>query len=1091
MKKRSRAHGVLLLTTVCAASLFCVSAPAFAQTHTYDIPATSLSQALRAFGKESGRQLIFTEDLVRGKQSARLHGNFTPEEALRHLLAETGLMFEKAPSGAIMIQRAPSEAAIDEARDKVRDIYASQGRTPDGKSAIPDILVVGTKNWNLNLDIQRTRDDAQPYVVFDHDQIERSGATNLDDFFRNYLGSNTSGSTSLQQRNSKSQSIINLRGLGSGATLILVDGRRYSQGNTGSGVIDQSSINGIPLDAIERVEVLASSASGIYGSDAVGGVINIIMRRNYRGIEANAYYGNTGDFKAADRRLTLSGSFPIEHGKTRISFTGAWQKTDSLLSGERDFAQRGRAFILKNDPNYVDELGLLDSATPNVISQSGANLVLKPQYAVNGVTNLGSNVTFVPRGFRGVGQDGAGALLANAGQQNQALAPGAVTPRGGAGKLATLLNASQQLNGSLTVKRTFNKWLSAYGEFDYSRFNSPTIASPVPDQFQIAAGAASNPFTQAITVSVPSTQTQRLENISSNKRLLAGVVVALPFNWQADLDGNWNWGRFRSIGAAAGLTQATIDGITKTGTINVLQDVLQNPIPYDFLQPPFGTVTQPSRSSNRSYTLKAAGPAPWLKLWGGKPIVTLQVEENKTSLGDSLFIANNLSFSSIGYTPQRSQTTDSVYGEVRLPILGKDNHVPLFRGLELQLAYRYDHYIQVGANSAIQCVSHAGALLPAEFDAACPPAVDPTTKLPIQFVRTRSGSVNPVIAVKWSVFQDLAFRGSYSTGYQPPFLNALTKNDGQLTNPFTGESGQTIVNVTDPRRGNEAIGTPFLGSIRLIPAELGGNPDLAPQTSKSWSFGTIVTPHILPGLRLSLDWTRITQNNTYFLPSSILFSFAASVQPQFNDFLAAHPERFTRAALTDADRAKGYTVGAITNVDVSWANLSYARSDSLDFAASYDHGLFGGALHIDANATWQLTLESQQSPSQPLNNFLGVAGASFFAFPGSGGVSWKGNATASYSADKWSLGWRVHHFSGYWLSQDHSLQPLQGSARVSAQTYHDLFGSYKILPKTTLAAGVNNVLGTRPPVDTSSLFLYSFYGDPKLRSFYVSLKQSF
>jgi len=91
------------------------------------------------------------------------------------------------------------------------------------------------------------------------------------------------------------------------------------------------------------------------------------------------------------------------------------------------------------------------------------------------------------------------------------------------------------------------------------------------------------------------------------------------------------------------------------------------------------------------------------------------------------------------------------------------------------------------------------------------------------------------------------------------------------------------------------------------------------------------------------------------------------------------------------------------------------------------------------------------------------------------------------------VGWgaRAHYFGGYWYSIDHSIQSLQGSARVPGQAYVDIFGSVKILHKTELSGGINNVLDKSPLIDATTNSFYSFFGDPRRATFYINVKQRF
>src|SRR3546814_6909843 len=123
--------------------------------------------------------------------------------------------------------------------------------------------------------------------------------------------------------------------------------------------------------------------------------------------------------------------------------------------------------------------------------------------------------------------------------------------------------------------------------------------------------------------------------------------------------------------------------------------------------------------------------------------------------------------------------------------------------------------------------------------------------------------------------------------------------------------------VRDPLRGNERIGRDFSGGLGLLTAidgATGGNPNVDPQKSKSWSFGTLLTPRFVPGLTLRVDWTRITIRNAYFDPRALLVANTVEQQQAFEDFLAAHPERFTREAPPPGDP---FRVGKIVFIDAT------------------------------------------------------------------------------------------------------------------------------------------------------------------------------
>src|SRR5690606_9402610 len=163
---------------------------------------------------------------------------------------------------------------------------------------------------------RRTEDDIQPYVVIEREQIARSQATDLEGFLKTHLSMNTA-SRSLEQAStdpSNGFGSIDLRGLGSEQTLILVDGRRVP-GVALQGNFFQPYIGGIPLSSIERIEVLPSTAGAIYGGGATGGVVNIIRKRDYTGLDLNVQYGNTFESDVASLAVSANGGFSFGEGR--------------------------------------------------------------------------------------------------------------------------------------------------------------------------------------------------------------------------------------------------------------------------------------------------------------------------------------------------------------------------------------------------------------------------------------------------------------------------------------------------------------------------------------------------------------------------------------------------------------------------------------------------------------------------------------------------------------------------------------------------------------------------------------------------------
>src|SRR5258708_17086 len=283
----------------------------------YDLPAGDAEKTLKLSTKQYGEQIRYPPTKVSGIQTNAVKGEMTPGEVLYAMLDKTQLVAVRdEKTGAYTVEQGATvtEAEINCSRRPVSNRAAGEEIT--GTIKLDTFEVMGTKL--LNMDIKRSRDDAQPYVIFDRSAIERSGATNLEDFLKQRLTMNTQAASSgLEVTTGYGGSQINLRGLGTNQTLILVDGHRMPQ-TLDRATPMQPNINGLPLAAIERVEVLPATASGIYGGNAIGGVVNIVLRRDYAGAEIRLTYENTFHSDAASRRVDLSFGATLNGGKTNI-----------------------------------------------------------------------------------------------------------------------------------------------------------------------------------------------------------------------------------------------------------------------------------------------------------------------------------------------------------------------------------------------------------------------------------------------------------------------------------------------------------------------------------------------------------------------------------------------------------------------------------------------------------------------------------------------------------------------------------------------------------------------------------------------------
>ncbi|MDQ1153088.1 TonB-dependent receptor [Brevundimonas sp. SORGH_AS_0993] len=290
--------GHTFTSTALAALMLGVATPVIAQStqavRTFSIGAGPLERSLPVFAQQSGLQILYPSALVAGRQARALTGDYTPEAALAELLRGTGLTYRQSrPTVFVLVD--PSARAEAEPQ-------ATQ---------LEEVVVTGT--------YLRGADSPSPVTVITQDDIARQGratvAETLAALPQNFTGAAYEGSAGTgadrTSRNSACATGVNLRGLGADATLVLVNGRRIA--GTGSAG-DFSDISNLPSSAIARADVLLDGASALYGADAVGGVVNIILKSRFDGTESRLRVGGTSDGGAEELLLSHSGGFNWSSG---------------------------------------------------------------------------------------------------------------------------------------------------------------------------------------------------------------------------------------------------------------------------------------------------------------------------------------------------------------------------------------------------------------------------------------------------------------------------------------------------------------------------------------------------------------------------------------------------------------------------------------------------------------------------------------------------------------------------------------------------------------------------------------------------------
>ena len=324
----------------------------------FDLPAESLDKALRDFAVQAKCNISYEPSIVAGLQAPAISGEYTVPHVLSLLLKGTRLRTVNVNENTIQILEKPGSTSRDAAPAPNRhylngvahaetDIPTSASTSSDsqvpvestgdtedhGNGDLQEITVTGTH-------IRGTKDSPSPVLVFTRADIDATGMITIQQFLQtlpqNFGGTseNTVESIAAKTRtnNTVNGSAPNLRGLGSEATLVLINGHRVAPGNGDGSFVDVSMI---PLAAVERIEIVTDGASAIYGSDAVGGVVNILLRSKFDGAESRALFGmvGTGAMHNVQAAQTVGDAWTT--GSALLSYQ--YSDQTPLSAGSRDY----------------------------------------------------------------------------------------------------------------------------------------------------------------------------------------------------------------------------------------------------------------------------------------------------------------------------------------------------------------------------------------------------------------------------------------------------------------------------------------------------------------------------------------------------------------------------------------------------------------------------------------------------------------------------------------------------------------------------------------------------------------------------------
>ncbi len=651
-----------------------------------------------------------------------------------------------------------------------------------------------------------------PVQVITREQIEKTGATSVEQLLRSVTVATSSGGTVTANASGATTggiSSISLRGLGSTRTLILINGKRIAPYGTPN---DSASIDvdNIPVAAIERVEILKDGASAIYGSDAIAGVVNFILRRDYQGGEVTGSYGQAYDGLAKGKKISIIGGWgDLGKNGLNITLSGGYQKDDALYGRDRKFASSG-INIPENNVNFSSNTfpgnirGPGITGTQNPLLPNCAPSVYVPNFASTRTKCLFDFAPYV-----------------------------ALTPE------------IERKNIMGTGRFLISDAVELYLEASISEKKTNTIIQPVPVAgVKLAPTSPFYPtaFVQSLTGGATPTLTVGYRNVISGNRDLTDTADATRLNFGSkgtvvgwDYDAGFlytaNAVKEKLNGGFPRLaTDSTGPGLLtllSSGAVDLFGNGTPESVKAQALATNFNETAFKTNTNLTSFNGKAS-------------------HEIGNLAGGAVGVAAGFDFRNEGYkldpNPVLGTKNVSGYGGNFLPLdlkrksigLFTELNAPVTKTIEVDGALRYDKY--------------AGVTNPNSFDRTLGALTDPNNlsdlngnamttaqATPIaQAAVNNSSSASKVtgkVGARWQPNKELLLRATVGTGFRVP---SLTEQFGPITSGLTGS-------INDTPRCQNGNGVPDACGVQYN-AYFGGNANLKPEESRSATLGAIFEP---------------------------------------------------------------------------------------------------------------------------------------------------------------------------------------------------------------------------------------------------------
>lgn len=730
-------------------------AAAAADTVMFNIPAGPLAAALTAFSAQSRLQVLYGPELTAGRTSPGLTGSWAPEAGLTQLLGDAPAQVNRTATGALVLK-------------------AAEGRFPDPATALAIDAEPPTMLETLVVTGSHIRgpgSPASPVTVLDRDQMDRAGHATLAEALGalpqafNGSGTPTTSLLSADPRgtNDTFATGVNLRGLGTSATLVLIDGRRMA----GAGLQgDFADISAIPTAAIRSVDVLLDGASAVYGSDAVGGVVNVRLRQDFDGAESRLRVG--GATRGGAGQVQAAHTFGTTWATGGMILAYEYEHREALAARDRDLAATSDLRPFGGTDHRV-----IYAHPGNILAYDAASGAYVSAYAIP------------------PGQDGRSLkpsdFLAGAANLADPRAGGDLLPDQDRNSL--YLGLRQDLTADLTLNLQ-------------ARASRREIETRRPGVLSVFSVTRANPWFVA-----PNAATSQTIGYSFADELgppvTTGASQSLGLTGTLDLDLPHAWRAQAAASMAEETGRRTVRNYLNSAFLNeALGTAADSPLTgfsasRDGYFNPYGTGT----ATNAPAVLAFIGSG-WIHTRNFSRVAALDLQADGPLValpGGDLKLALGVQARTEAFKPQSASLTSRVtpsltggvgfsrqiaaaFVELRAPLIGPENDITGVRSLELSLAGRLERYDDVG-----------------------------TTR-------------NPKLGVVWRLVEGLAVRASYGTSFKAPNLPQVYATP-LIAPSFLNKAGANVLSLIQ-YGGNPDLkpetATSWSAGIDLAPPRLPG-----------------------------------------------------------------------------------------------------------------------------------------------------------------------------------------------------------------------------------------------------------------------------